>query len=129
MLEHLVEDKKFDFWVIAKNSIGESGKSNVVSAITHFVPTAPTGVRAYAQGTGYARVSWNSVKGATSYEIWAENANENVRTRKKFLVTTSRGITEVVRMPSGGSYFFYVKAVNGTSTSDFSSHSGCVTIH
>ena len=124
---NLIDDKTYDFWVIAKNSTGDSGRSDVVSARSYF--PAPTGVDAYAQGTGYARVSWNSVKGATSYEVWAAKLDSYGSEQEKFLCATGKGVTVVVSLTSDARYRFYVKAVSGTKTSGYSSGTLSITIH
>ena len=126
-INYLAEDKTYDFWVVARNSIGDSDRSDVVSARSYF--PAPTGVYAYAQGTGYARVSWNSVKGAASYEVYAAKLDSTFGEQEKVLCTTSPGISVVVRLTSGVEYKFYVKAVSGTKTSGYSSASSWVRIH
>lgn len=126
-IEHLIDEETYDFWVIAKNSSGESDRSDIVSARSYF--PAPGGVHAYAQGTGCARVSWNSVKGADSYEIYAAERDEYGREKEKILCTTGVGVTKVVRLTSGKKYIFYVKAVRGTKKSAYSSGYGSVIIH
>lgn len=126
-IEHLIDEETYDFWVIAKNSSGESDRSDIVSARSYF--PAPGGVRAYAQGTGYAWVSWNLVKGADSYEIYAA-LQEHGREKERFLCTTGVGVCKNVRLTSGKEYRFYVKAVvRGTKKSDYSSGSWYVLIH
>ena len=55
--------------VTAYNSSGESSQSNTASARTSSIGT-PTGVRATATSTSSITVSWNSVSGATGYNIY-----------------------------------------------------------
>lgn len=127
-IEYLFEDKTYDFWVIAKNSIGESGRSDVVSARQYF--PAPTNVQVYVTGTGYAHVSCNSVHGATSYEIYAQRDDYGFSSEKVFLKSSvSSTYVTVGGLASRGHYYFYVKAVCGTKTSDFSSPSYLTLIH
>ena len=120
-------DQRYYFWVFAKNSIGNSDKSNVVSAVSCL--PAPGGVNAYAQGKGYARVSWNLVSGAESYQIYAAKLDSYYREQEKQLCATSRGVSQVVKLTSGASYKFYVRAVYGSKTSAFSSATMSVIIH
>ena len=127
-IEYLGEDKKYDFWVIAKNSIGESGRSNVVSALQYF--PAPTNVHVDVTGTGYAHVSCNSVRGATGYEIYAQRADYGFSSEIVFLKkSVSNVYVTVGGLASQGHYYFYVKAVCGTETSGFSSRSSLTLIH
>lgn len=128
-IEPLIDEETYDFWVIAKNSSGESDRSDIVSARSYF--PAPGRVDAYAQGTGYANVSWTSVKGADSYEIYAAERPKYGREKEKILCTTSigNGTHRIVRLTSGKEYRFYVKAVRGTKKSDYSSSSWSVLIH
>ena len=126
-IEHLIDEETYDFWVIAKNSSGESDRSDIVSARSYF--PAPGGVHAYAQGTGNAYVSWFSVKGADSYEIYAAELDEYFREKEKILCTTGVGVSKVVRLTSRKRYIIYVKAVRGTKKSDYSSGYRYVLIH
>lgn len=124
-IERLLEDKTYIFWVRAKNSIGDSSRSNVVSARSYF--PAPTRVSAYAQGKGYANVSCTPVRGATGYEIYAQARGSST----KVLLKRSVGSASIVvgGLKSQADYQFYVKAVCGTKTSDYSSASYWVLIH
>lgn len=127
-MDYLAEDKTYDFWVIAKNSIGESGRSDVVSARSYF--PAPTNVQVDVTGKGYAHVSCNSVRGATGYEIYAQRADYGFSSEIVFLKrSTSYSYITVGGLASGRHYYFYVKAVCGTKTSDFSSPSYRTLIH
>ena len=126
-IDHLIEEETYDFWVIAKNSSGESDRSDIVSARSYF--PAPRGVHAYAQGTGYARVSWTLVNGADSYELYTAERDDYGREKEKTLYTPVVGVDKVVRLTSGKEYRFYVKAVRGTKKSDYSSGYGYVLIH
>ncbi|MBD5412458.1 MAG: hypothetical protein HDR51_06920 [Treponema sp.] len=127
-IDYLDEDKKYDFWVIAKNSIGDSGRSDVVSARQYF--PAPTGVYADVTGTGYAHVSCNPVRGATGYEIYAQRKDYGFSSEKVFLKSSVSNVYITVGgLASHGHYYFYVKAVCGTKTSDYSSPSRITLIH
>ena len=127
-INYLAEDKTYDFWIIAKNSIGESGRSDVVSARQYF--PAPTNVHVDVTGKGYAHVSCNSVRGATGYEIYAQRDDYGFSSEKVFLKSSvSSTYVTVGGLASGGHYHFYVKAVCGTKTSDFSSRSSLALIH
>ena len=127
-IDYLNEDKKYDFWVIAKNSIGDSGRSDVVSARQYF--PAPTGVRVDVTGTGYAHVSCNPVRGATGYEIYAQRNDYGFSSEKVFLKSSvGNAYITVGGLASRGHYYFYVKAVCGTKTSDYSSPSRIILIH
>ena len=127
-IDYLNEDKKYDFWVIAKNSIGDSGRSDVVSARQYF--PAPTGVRVDVTGTGYAHVSCNPVRGATGYEIYAQRNDYGFSSEKVFLKSSVGNVYITVGgLASRGHYYFYVKAVCGTKTSDYSSPSRIILIH
>lgn len=126
-IDYLNEDKKYDFWVIAKNSIGDSGRSDVVSARQYF--PAPTGVRVDVTGTGYAHVSCNPVRGATGYEIYAQRDEWSFSSEKVFLKSSVGNWATIGGLASGGHYYFYVKAVCDTKTSDYSSKSDWTLIH
>lgn len=121
-IEYLHEDKTYDFWVIAKNSIGDSGRSDVVSALQYF--PAPTGIHVDITGKGYAHVSCNKVYGATGYEIYAQRDDYGFSSKIVFLKrSVSNVYVTVGGLASRGHYYFYVKAVCDTKTSDYSSPS------
>ncbi|MBD5412880.1 MAG: hypothetical protein HDR52_00410 [Treponema sp.] len=126
-IDYLNEDKKYDFWVIAKNSIGDSGRSDVVSARQYF--PAPTSVHADVSGKGFAHLSWSSVRGATGYEIYAQRDEWSFSSEKVFLKSSVDNWATIGGLASGGHYYFYVKAVCGTKTSDYSSKSDWTLIH
>lgn len=128
-IEYLGEDKTYDFWVIAKNSIGDSGKSDVVSARQYF--PAPTYVSVNVTGKGYAHVSCNAVRGASGYEIYAQRDDYGFSSEKVFLKSFVGNMYMTVGgLASGGHYYFYVKAVCGTqTTSDYSPRSRLTLIH
>ena len=126
-IENLIDDEIYDFWVIAKNSTGESDRSNIVSAKSCL--PAPTGLYAYAQGTGFARVSWGLVNDADSYELYAEERDSSGRLKEKTLLKTTSRNYIVLRLTSRKEYRFYVKAVRGTKTSGYSLGSSWVIIH
>ena len=126
-IENLIDDEIYDFWVIAKNSTGESDRSNIVSAKSCL--PVPTALYAYAQGTGCARVSWSLVNGANSYELYAEERDSSGRLKEKTLLKTTSTTNIVLRLTSGQRYRFYVKAVRGTKTSGYSLGSGWIIIH
>lgn len=126
-IEYLIEDKKYDFWVIAKNSIGDSGKSDVVSA-RQYLP-APTNIRTSSM-KGYAYVSFDSVRGATGYAIYAQRDDYGFPSTIFFLGNTRSNLNyPAVGLASGGHYFFYVKTICGTKTSDAYSRSYGTYIH
>ncbi|MBD5409765.1 MAG: hypothetical protein HDR53_01575 [Treponema sp.] len=125
-IDYLNEDKKYDFCVTAKNSIGESGRSDIVSARQYF--PAPTSVHADVSG-GFAHLSWSSVRGATGYEIYAQRDEWSFSSEKVFLKSSVGNWATIGGLASGGHYYFYVKAVCGTKTSDYSSKSDWTLIH
>ena len=126
-IEYLDEDKRYDFWVIAKNSIGDSGRSDVVSA-RQYLP-APTNIRVSSM-KGYAYVSFDRVRGATGYAIYAQRSDYGLLSTIFFLGNSKSNINyPAVGLASGGTYFFYVKTICGTKTSEDTSRSYGTYIH
>ena len=82
-------------------------------------PSAPTGVSA-SDGTytDKVRVTWNSVSGATAYEVWRSNDSDSSSASKLGDSTISPfGDSSVT---PGTTYYYWVKARNDCGTSDFS---------
>jgi fibronectin type 3 domain-containing protein len=66
----LQEDTWYYYKVSAENSIGESEKSEIVSAKTMIFLTVPTGFTGEALSTSEIELSWNSVVGADEYRVF-----------------------------------------------------------
>ena len=83
------------------------------------VPGAPTGVEAVA-GAGQARVSWDNVAGATSYNLYYSQTPGVTKSTGIIIenVTSPRVVTP---LNNGTTYFFVVTAVNGAGESAESS--------
>jgi fibronectin type 3 domain-containing protein len=104
--------------VTVVNAGGESAESAQVSAspIAPLPPDAPTGITATA-GNEQATVSWESVSGATSYNIyWSTNPG----------VTSASGTLEQnvtspfthTGLANGTTYYYVVTAVNDNGESE-----------
>lgn len=81
-------------------------------------PAAPTGVSA-SDGTYSDRVqvTWNSVSGATSYEVWRRQPPTDAVRIAENVTATSYGDTTAV---AGEFYNYRIKAVNAAGTSPLS---------
>ena len=93
---------------------GGGGDSSPAAA-----PGAPTGVTAVA-GAGQARVSWDNVAGATSYNLYYSQTPGVTKSTGIEIpnVTSPRVVTP---LNNGTTYFFVVTAVNGAGESAESS--------
>lgn len=126
-LKELQLDTEYEFWVIAKNSIGNSDNSNVVSAIIKGLP-APTNLEAYyISWSNYFQLSWKPVAGATGYKIYySRYKDEEAPIRYLDYVTPDFELNRVYKsidaekIGSKTTYNFYVQAVNNTTESDLS---------
>jgi hypothetical protein len=78
-------------------------------------PGAPTGVTAVA-GAGQARVSWDNVAGATSYNLYYSQTPGVTKSTGREIpnVTSPRVVTP---LNNGTTYYFVVTAVNGAGES------------
>ena len=107
----LTNGTTYYYIVTAVNLGGESAASAQVSAMpVPPVPSAPTGVSATA-GNGQNTVSWISVSGATSYNIyWSTTAGVTTATGTKVTGATSPYIHTA--LTNGTTYYYIVTAVN-----------------
>ncbi|MDE6351130.1 MAG: fibronectin type III domain-containing protein [Treponemataceae bacterium] len=133
----LKANTKYYFWVQAANDITKSEYSSYAYATTWATSSsgssgttttklsAPTGVNAYYQyengsvtGDLVVCVEWASVSGATSYKVYK---NTKASTTYSSLVGTTTSTSITVKGLESGMNYFWVKAVNGTTSSDYSS--------
>ena len=82
--------------------------------------SVPTNVRATQSGTSI-NVTWNSVSGATSYEVFRSSSSSGTYSSIGTTTTTSRTHSN----PSSGANYYKVAAKNASSTSDYSSYASC----
>jgi predicted secreted protein len=82
-------------------------------------PSAPTGVSASDGAyTDHVRVTWNSVSGATGYEVWRSTSSSSGSASKLGDYTSPFDDSSAI---PGTTYYYWVKASNTCGTSDFSS--------
>jgi predicted nucleotidyltransferase len=80
----------------------------------------PTGVTASdGKYTDRVEVSWNSVAGATHYEVYRSTSSDGAKT---LLGSPSSSPYDDTSALMGTTYYYFVKACNGNGCSDFSSH-------
>ena len=120
------------FYILtAVNSIGESAPSNEVSATPSAVitpptiPAAPTGVTAVG-GTNQVTVTWNTVTGATSYNIYYSTTT-GVTTANGTKLAGVASPDVVTGLAVSTTYFFIVTAVNSAGESVASSQVSATT--
>jgi len=81
-------------------------------------PSSPTGVTAIATSSSSISVSWNSVTGATSYDVYYEvgsSSTKNFASNVTGISYTHTGLT------ASTTYYYYIKARNSAGESDYSS--------
>jgi len=97
-------------WVKAKNADGYGGTSAIASGVLVAAPGGLTVSAANQQIT----VSWASVPGATSYQVY-HSTSTTIPGSPSVTVTTTSGT--ITGLTNGTTYYFWVKAVNTTGTS------------
>lgn len=103
--------------VTAVNSYGESSESTEVSATPGQPPSAPTGVSA-AAGDRQVTLTWGSVSGATSYNVyWSTAPGVTKATGTKISGIISPSYTHVGRT-NGTTYYYVITAVNSYGESN-----------
>lgn len=112
-----VEDKMINKEPGSDDGTGGNGGS-------YFLPS-PTEVKAmYDSSANKIKLTWKPVEGATSYEIWRGFTSNP--TDAQYLDEFESSLPVSIRVVSAGTtYYFWVKAKNGTEISDFSSYARC----
>jgi len=108
----------YSYVVSAKNSVGESAKSEKVTATTTApIPDVPENVSAEALSDASIRISWNEVANAAEYEIF-----QSLRSGGPFekVGTTSSSSYVSSGLQPETVYYFTVKAKNSAGSSDYS---------
>jgi hypothetical protein len=115
----LANGTTYYYVVTAVNSYGESGISSPAPATPGAPPVPPTGLLA-SPGNGQVTVSWNSVSGSTSYNIYWSYASGVTKTNgTKISLTTNSYIH--MGLTNGTTYYYVVTAVNNYGESAESS--------
>jgi fibronectin type 3 domain-containing protein len=95
----------------AQNALGESIESSQVSATPGQPPSPPTGVNA-AAGDGQVIISWDSVSGATIYNLyWSTSPGVSKVSYTEKISNVSSPFTHSGRI-NGTTYYYVVTAVN-----------------
>jgi hypothetical protein len=109
-------------WIRAKNVVGTSGFSPSANAKTSAfavlpaTPAAPT----INPGSGSLNVSWQTVEGTLSYEVWTSVSN-NTATAQKYGADVSGTSLTLSGLNNETTYYIWIKAKNNIGTSNFSS--------
>ncbi|MBD5446493.1 MAG: hypothetical protein HDR32_01795 [Treponema sp.] len=114
----LKPNTEYYFWVTASDDTATSSYSSSARTRTTATPSAPIGVTATTISSSSVRVSWNSVSSATGYTVYK---SEDESSSTAFLVggTTSTSMV-VTGLKASTKYYFWVKASDGSSASDYS---------
>jgi len=116
-LADLINGTTYYVWVKAKNDIGTSGFSPMASG----VPMAALGGLTVSASNQQIIVSWASVSGATSYEVYHSTSTTIPAEPSATATTLNHTFTS---LDNGTTYYFWVKAVNANGTSAESMASG-----
>jgi fibronectin type 3 domain-containing protein/lysophospholipase L1-like esterase len=107
----LTNGATYYYVVTAIGDCGESSVSSEVSATPGAAPSAPAGVNASA-GDRQVTLSWNSVTGATSYNIyWSTSSGVSKSTGTKIANAISPFLH--TGTTNGTTYYYVLTAVNG----------------
>ena len=103
------------YLVTAQNAFGESSESTQVLATPGHPPSAPTGVNATA-ADGQVIISWNSVSGATSYNLYWSTSPGVTKTKGTKISNVTSPYTHTGRT-NGTTYYYVVTAQNALGES------------
>ncbi len=106
-----VNGTTYYYVITAQNALGESIESSQVSATPGQPPSPPTGVSA-AAGNGQVIISWNSVSGANSYNLyWSTSPGVSKASYTEKISNVTTPFTHSGRI-NGTTYYYVVTAVN-----------------
>ena len=88
--------------------------------------SAPQNVTAEATSSASIKVSWNPVSNATGYEVYYSEYSSI--SYASLLDNTTSTSTTATGLKANTKYYFWVKAANSTTTSDYSSYAYATTI-
>ena len=101
--------------IVASNAVGGGATSSASAEVSATPIAAPTGVAASA-GDSQVRVTWSSVNGATSYNIYGDTVPGVTKASPNPLVGVSSPHT-YTGLANGTTYYFVVTALNATGES------------
>ncbi|UQZ83036.1 Endo-1,4-beta-xylanase A precursor [Paenibacillus konkukensis] len=118
----LVNGTTYYYVVTAANSAGESAESNEASAVpsagmTVQVPDAPAGLSA-AAGDAQASLTWNTVSGATYYNVKRSTMQGTGYVNIAANVTSN--VYKDLGLTNGAAYYYVVTAANDAGESAYS---------
>ncbi len=116
----LTQNTQYSYYVVAKNSCGNSPDGLCSSITTTGAPSAPTGLSATGTCTSID-LSWNASTGATSYNI-LRTTNSNCSTDLSQIGTSTTTNYSDTTAQAGTTYYYVVQGVNSCGTS---SNSNC----
>jgi len=121
VISGLENETTYYVWIRAKNIVGPSGFSLAASAkpsafaVIPETPTLPTVI----PGSRTLNVSWPSVEGALSYEVWAGVTDNSANAEKHGGDVSSASVT-LTGLVNDTTYYIWIKAKNNIGTSEFS---------
>jgi hypothetical protein len=92
---------------------GQSGDGGGIAILS-----APLNVYAYASSSSSITVSWTTVSGATSYDVYYEIGSSAT---KYFVANVTVSYYTHTGLQSGTTYYYYIKAKNSAGYSEYSS--------
>jgi fibronectin type 3 domain-containing protein len=114
-----VPGTSYYYWVKAVNAAGAGAPGGPDAGYRLAAPTPPTGVAATdGTYTDKVQVSWNSVSGATSYEVW-RNTADNSSTASKIGSPIASPYNDT-SATANKRYYYWVKAANAAGPGGFS---------
>ena len=114
-LTGLVNGTSYSVWVKAKNAAGITA----FGPIAQGTPLAGPGAPMLVAGDGRLELSWSSVPGASSYEIWYGIANDSTTATQspdKPTATTA----SLSGLTNGTMYYLWIRALNANGLTGFS---------
>jgi hypothetical protein len=118
-------------WLKAKNSTGTSGFSPAASGIPAAVSVSgqTPAVPGVSLGNEQLTVTWAAVTGASWYQVWLSPTIDTIESAEQYGENITGSLSKTITgLTNGTTYYIWIRAGNGSDTSNFSGRASGIPI-